>query len=98
MSKWRHWKGIVVMGSKAPEIEGVWTDDDDWLIDNHGWRIGTNTDGLWTIRTTRSGLNFFLTDRDANDFVQREAENGSELHRRAMACVAARNMGISTDE
>ena len=103
----RRWRGVALyIGSDAPEIEGVWTDDDDWLIDGHGWRIGTTDEGMWTILTTREakdyvatkGVNFFLTDGDASDFVYKKAAEGSDIHKRAVACVAARNMGISTDE
>lgn len=99
VGRFKLWTSVRLWGSSAPEIAGVWTDDDDWLVSMSGWRIGT-TDGVWCIKCEPKGTLgvSFATDEAASEFVYAQAAKGSDIHKRAVACVAARNMGITGEQ
>jgi hypothetical protein len=94
VGRFKHWTKVVVWGGNAPVVPNIWDDDDDWIISMSGWRIGT-TDGMWCIMR-EPNASVFRTDAEASDFVYKQAAKGSDIHKRAIACVAARNMGITS--
>ena len=82
---------------KVPAVGALWTAGDQHMASEEGWFVQRLDNGFYEIVDDMTLT--FATPIEARAYVERRADQGSDLHERALAaCVALTSMGKKNDQ